>query len=310
VNKLFKQAFTLIELLVVIAIIGILSGLIVVSMGGVTNKANVAKGQVFSNSLRNALMMNIISEWKLDTGTIGSAVVVGEILDTWNTNHATAVGSGPIIKGTSDCVSGNCLQFDGVDDYIDFGDMSIIENKNILTISFWAKPITLTALKALITKAALISLTDNCFVIETGLTPGDSIIFAIGEATTDNYGRTSAGTISAGSWYHILMVYDGTQTGNSNRLKGYINGVAQTLSFAGTIPATTQATSTNFNFGRLSNATRYFNGLIDDVRMYNAAMPTSQIQQEYYIGLNKLLNNGNISREEYLDRINSIASNE
>ena len=51
-NKFIKQAFTLIELLVVIAIIGILSGLIVVSMSGVTQKATIAKAQVFSNSLR------------------------------------------------------------------------------------------------------------------------------------------------------------------------------------------------------------------------------------------------------------------
>jgi prepilin-type N-terminal cleavage/methylation domain-containing protein len=57
-KKTVSIAFTLIELLVVIAIIGILSGLIVVTMNGVTQKANIAKAQVFSNSLRNALMLN------------------------------------------------------------------------------------------------------------------------------------------------------------------------------------------------------------------------------------------------------------
>ena len=54
-NRFIKKAFTLIELLVVIAIIGILSGLIVVTMSGVTQKARIAKAQAFSNSLRNAL---------------------------------------------------------------------------------------------------------------------------------------------------------------------------------------------------------------------------------------------------------------
>ena len=48
-HKIKQLAFTLIELLVVIAVIGILSGLIVVSMSGVTNKATIAKAQVFSN---------------------------------------------------------------------------------------------------------------------------------------------------------------------------------------------------------------------------------------------------------------------
>jgi prepilin-type N-terminal cleavage/methylation domain-containing protein len=42
-NKTIRTAFTLIELLVVIAIIGILSGLIVVSMNASVNSANDTK---------------------------------------------------------------------------------------------------------------------------------------------------------------------------------------------------------------------------------------------------------------------------
>jgi prepilin-type N-terminal cleavage/methylation domain-containing protein len=83
-NKLFFKAFTLIELLVVIAIIGILSGLIVVTMSGVTAKATIAKGQVFSNSLRNALMLNLAAEYRLD----------GNANDSWGSNNGTWYGSG------------------------------------------------------------------------------------------------------------------------------------------------------------------------------------------------------------------------
>ncbi len=53
-----KGAFTLIELLVVIAIIGILSGLIVVSMSGATNSANDAKRKANLDVLKKALMYN------------------------------------------------------------------------------------------------------------------------------------------------------------------------------------------------------------------------------------------------------------
>jgi len=88
-NKLLKQAFTLIELLVVIAIIGILSGLIVVSMGNMNQKATIAKAQVFSNSLRNSLMANIVSEWKMDEGS-GATVN-----DTWGgLNNSTLYNFG------------------------------------------------------------------------------------------------------------------------------------------------------------------------------------------------------------------------
>ncbi|MFA5431694.1 MAG: LamG-like jellyroll fold domain-containing protein [Candidatus Paceibacterota bacterium] len=54
-NKLFKTAFTLIELLVVIAIIGILSGLIVVSMNGSINSANDTKRKAGIDTIRKAL---------------------------------------------------------------------------------------------------------------------------------------------------------------------------------------------------------------------------------------------------------------
>lgn len=51
-----KRAFTLIELLVVIAIIGILSGLIVVSMNGSINSANDAKRKANIDAIRKALI--------------------------------------------------------------------------------------------------------------------------------------------------------------------------------------------------------------------------------------------------------------
>ncbi|MFA5013406.1 MAG: prepilin-type N-terminal cleavage/methylation domain-containing protein, partial [Candidatus Paceibacterota bacterium] len=50
------RAFTLIELLVVIAIVGILSGLIIVTMSGATNSATDAKRKTAISGLAKALM--------------------------------------------------------------------------------------------------------------------------------------------------------------------------------------------------------------------------------------------------------------
>jgi prepilin-type N-terminal cleavage/methylation domain-containing protein len=52
-----ESAFTLIELLVVIAIIGILSGLIVISMNGSINSANDAKRKANIDAIRKALVI-------------------------------------------------------------------------------------------------------------------------------------------------------------------------------------------------------------------------------------------------------------
>ncbi|MFA5013447.1 MAG: type II secretion system protein, partial [Candidatus Paceibacterota bacterium] len=80
-NKRLFRAFTLIELLVVIAIIGILSALIIVGMNSTTQKATIAKAQVFSNSLRNSLMGNLISEWKFDQVNVPAA---NQTPDSWS----------------------------------------------------------------------------------------------------------------------------------------------------------------------------------------------------------------------------------
>jgi len=47
-----NKSFTLIELLVVIVIIGILAGVIIVSVSSSINKANFAKAQSFSNTVQ------------------------------------------------------------------------------------------------------------------------------------------------------------------------------------------------------------------------------------------------------------------
>jgi prepilin-type N-terminal cleavage/methylation domain-containing protein len=291
-NKLIKQAFTLIELLVVIAIIGILSGMIVVSMSGVTQKANIAKSQVFANSLRNALMANIIGEWKFD-GLSGTpeqeiATTANFVTDTWGSNHGTALGS-PTLKTGSNCISGNCLSFNGSTDKVTMGS-AIITGTGDFTVSAWIKRDAIG--------------TPDCILGNYGAGNIAGLEFYITGNRLSAYisnGVSSTSNIDT-NWHFVV----GTRLSGfvSLYIDGKKDGPGGTLasSIAGNNP---------FVIGNEHDiTTEAFIGLIDDVRVYNIAVSVLQIREQYYAGLNSLLNSGNISKEEYLSKINKIAINE
>ncbi|MFA5009221.1 MAG: type II secretion system protein [Candidatus Paceibacterota bacterium] len=68
-----KKGFTLIELLVVIAIIGILSGLIIVSMGGAQNSAKDARIKTSMDQMRTVGALYYNTNGTYGTGAAGAA---------------------------------------------------------------------------------------------------------------------------------------------------------------------------------------------------------------------------------------------
>lgn len=280
-NKLVKQAFTLIELLVVIAIIGILSGLIVVSMGGMTTKASIAKAQVFSNSLRNSLMLNLVSEWKLD----------GDGTDFWGDNDGTITGP----ASSSDCVFGTCYAFDGTNDYINIPDAENLNLSGSLTIEVWIKLASITQTnQSIIAKNA--SSSSGYWLYYNSSLGGTSKFNFYGVNNSAAYSLSSP---ELNKWTHIVVIRDGTN------IIYYINGV---FDVKNTVGGSVNSVSSNpLRMGSRSDGVSFpFNGSIDNVRIYNTILSASQIEEQYYAGLNSLLLNGGIKKEEYLSRINSI----
>jgi hypothetical protein len=113
-----------------------------------------------------------------------------------------------------------------------------------------------------------------------------------------------ATSVETGKWHHFMVTF-----GNGIR-KHYLNGqlvnswqeAANELTVYDTIRmiigANSNDTPTTKN---LPN--RFFNGLIDEVRIYEEALTTSQIQQLYAQGLKQLLAKSLISRDEYNQRM-------
>jgi len=298
-NKILKKAFTLIELLVVIAIIGILSGLIIVATGGIINSANIAKSQVFSNSLRNALMSNLVSEWKFDGTGLNDGDNASTVYtqDTWSGGNNCLINGTPKVKTGSNCVNGSCLLFGGTTDLLNCGNGPSLNFSNGVTMAMWLKLITLPAAdyRPPIYKG-------------NGGTPGYRMGININgtfyaEVNDFSYYYDSQNTkLTTNVWYYIVATYDNA----SGSLIIYLNSVGKSSSS----PTAGKLVTTASSLVVGGAGTTGINGLFDDVRLYNAAMPTSQIKEQYYAGLNNLLINGNISKEEYLSRIKQTAKNE
>lgn len=169
------------------------------------------------------------------------------------------------------------LQFDGVDDYVDLGDITELNSVAAFTVEGWANQTTNTDTDRIFTKFFD---SDNDIRLTTG---GGSMFVEVGNGS-DASGTWAAysATISSGTWFHWAIVYDGAGGTDADRLKLYIDGNATpiVLSFSGTIPATTSA-SLSGNNAFLSQSPFFFDGYMDEVRIWDVARTGGQINTDY-----------------------------
>ena len=156
------------------------------------------------------------------------------------------------------------LNFDGTDDYVNVIDSSTLRMVGGGTISMWVNPTTLKSYGNLIWKANFPS---NGYGIIT-LSNGDVQWQVAPNASNPAMG---AGTLVNGSWAHITVTHD-----SGSNVVMYKNGAALTTATA--VGSVISGTS-NLNIGGDTNNTRYFNGIIATVMMYNRVLSQAEISQ-------------------------------
>ncbi|MFA5013101.1 MAG: LamG-like jellyroll fold domain-containing protein [Candidatus Paceibacterota bacterium] len=300
-----NKAFTLIELLVVIAIIGILSALIVIGMSSTTQKASVAKAQVFANSLRNSLLADMVSEWKLDDGTGNSTTK-----DSWASVYANTGTLGTAAVGdaseptwlSTGCVSGNCLDFDGADDYVDFGsNASLSMGTKDHIASFWVKFDNAVAGAQPETLIVCGSVTggatgdDGYWIVRYQGTSKIRGYFSDGSAAYIGGDLSANSVFVANTWYNIVTTFD-----RDGVVQAYVNGLKQTGYSINIAPQQGDVQNyMNLRIGAYSATGHRLDGQMDEVRIFHAITTLSQIKQNYYAGLNKLFAKNSLNRVEY-----------
>jgi hypothetical protein len=186
----------------------------------------------------------------------------------WNdlagTNNGTL--NGPMFNAAN----GGSIVFDGTDDYVEVTNQSSLRNVSQFTMTCWMKRRTATS------KVICGQFVDfnNDVVFE--LWNDNNVYFEVGN-TSNSYGYISNNSTN---WQLLTMVFDGTQIGNSNRLKGYVNNVLQSLFYAGTIPSTTANLTSNLMIGG-NIASNYSDGNISQFQIYNRALSAAEVLQNF-----------------------------
>lgn len=211
----------------------------------------------------------------LDAGSIlsypGTGTTWTDLSGNGNTGTLT---NGPTYSSTN----GGSIVFDGSNDYVQ--TTAYLFTIQQFTISFWCKVGAFTGYTG-----GIISNSVYTIFGPSGNYQGYTSSFSSGIqiASTTSCIGTVQSNFSTGIWYHYCSVYDGTQTGNSNRLKIYINGQITTLVYDVTVPSTpyNSGLQTRIGFGYAPSGYPYFNGSIASVNYYSRALSAAEVSTNF-----------------------------
>jgi uncharacterized repeat protein (TIGR02543 family) len=230
------------------------------------NVTNIYHWYKNDTSLTNLLM-------PFDTNSSASAKDYSGYANTGTVTNATWTSGGGGGGG------GGCYSFDGTNDFISVPASSSLDGGGLwteMTIEHWVYLAANNAGTRTIAEYGSSSANDRSYQIGFQTATANSLYGAvvIGNNSYNEVGYTAT-TLSTGVWYHVALTY---KSGDAERL--YLNGVQ--VAASGTLTGNIQKTTSKpFYIGCRYGTGSWFNGTIDDVRLYNRSLSSAQILQRY-----------------------------
>jgi hypothetical protein len=234
---------------------------------------SISLATLLSFSLTGAAKADLIGLWRFDetSGTIAH--------DASGNGHDGTLLGGP--KWGPGKIGG-ALEFDGTDDLVELGAFDVVGPG--ITLAAWIKPYGFNINDGrIITKANEWLADDHWWMFSTIAEAGETRLrFRL--KTTDGQAVptliASSGALVIDEWQHAAATWDGAQ------MKLYLNGEeVGSIDKGGDAVATDP--SVNASIGSQpsdafatdpSHVNKFFNGIIDDVRLYNAALNQDELQ--------------------------------
>ena len=250
-----NKGFTIIELLVVIAIIGVLSGLITINLKNAKENARIAKVLQWSNSsIYHMLGANSMGIWRFN----------GDLSDTsGNENNCSVTGATNYASG----IAGQGLDFNGSTYFRCPNDNSLNPIREI-TIESWVY------LREVGTGEHIIVFKDKDAGVnyDVRYDSGDrKINFTLHCGTI-----VSDSILPLETWTHVAAV-----KGTANIFRLYINGETQSATSSCSI----DLVSDHPLYIGGESGSDYFNGIIDEVKIYSEGFSENIAREHYLEGL-------------------------
>lgn len=106
---------------------------------------------------------------------------------------------------------------------------------------------------------------------------------------TSNGGSTAIGTVtttlSASTWYYLTVVYNGAGAADADKIKMYIDGTAQSVTFSGAAQPSslpTIAGSHAFYMGQRGSSTLFLDGTLENGKIWTVALDPSEVAIDRY----------------------------
>lgn len=204
----------------------------------------------------------------------------GDASDLVGSNHGTLVNGADFAAGRV----GQAFSFDGVDDYVDMGDVLDVIGPE-LSIELWFKQASETG--------TLLSKYDDASAVPNGnngymlyFQYPDNLDFRVEDGTSGIQLRDAASLThdwADGQWHHAVGVWASGQG-----VKLFVDGQLQATSSSQTvtsIPDVSEEPFNHFTVGAISNRTQlFFGGLIDEVSVYNRGLSTAEVESLFSAG--------------------------
>ncbi len=183
------------------------------------------------------------------------------------------------------------LAFDGTDDYINVADSNSLDVTNAITISSWIKQNTGGSLQAIIHKGTGTTTADIVDNYRVFISSSNKINFLYAKAGLTNIRQFTLNnyTLTQGSWHNIVVTYTYPTL---TSIKIYVDGVPYSNTDGTWADGNGTSTSSDMTVDANTNpvliGTRYFNGniqffngQIDDVKIFNYPLTAGQVKTLY-----------------------------